>query len=1285
MFDHFQSFIILTIMQKTRLLLTILILIIVSNIRSQTITSTTTGGNWEDASTWVGGVVPNQGNDVIINGTVSVTSSNSVCKNITINSGKFLQNGGGLGWVWLRVFGNITNNGTLRNNPVANTFVIDLRGDIVNNGTWILSETHIATKQVQHISQSAGTVFEGKFYLTDWNGAVDTNGKLIASSGLTFNNSFDLRWFYIDMNGNSLTLKAQGGLFWGTIRNASDIYLRDSSYFFNTIVEGTTTTLHGIARIDGNVHFYANIINADTMQHTGGLGWVTPVFYGNLTNNGLIRNNPVNNWGINLDIRGDIHNNGIWRPGATYIATKKLQHISQTTGKIFENQFTITDGNGYVDTNGSLIATSPLTFSHELYMNWRYIDMDSFPVTMTAAGHLSWGTIKNASDIYFRDSSYFYNTIAEGKTIHLHGIIRIDGNVTFNGDVIVHDTMQHTGGLGWVTPTFNGSVTNNGLIRNNPINNWGLNLRIHKNIANNGLWNAQGVILDGISRRNVDLRGAITGVTVEGKKVIFEGVNYVPTLAMTSAAICYVASEGTLLVLDGTTNYGWNGVGNLGKIIIPQKTVTGTTKYAFYSGHVYFHNGATLPDSVVVESYGTQTPKNFGNSVSRWWRIRTVPNAPIPQLQYLDLYYAQTDVNGIPEKDFRLYRSIDNGTNWTQIEDAKIIYHDTSGNYMRIEDVPCSGDYLLAAGGTTPTPARPNIRVSVIGNPELRVLAPNRQVVNMYNNSDAPSGDFFITLEVNEGLRILKTEDEMDGFTRTYSVNDILEDSADQYASFYIRSLGPREERDFTVYATSKTPSYIKSNDQKPQLFWFIGIAAVYVVGAYATDYVTDKMVQGCFDLWAPQGGATEEQKKLAAQTISEAAKEHAKKAAISTGKQLAEDGAGKILEHSVLGKLIWPVKMSVNILSCFENTMKGLQCYLGQKPIKDVFTHVECNGSQKQVTIITSRDPNHKSGPTGYGQDGFIASTQRMEYMIECENAPDAAAAAYQIVIIDSLAPEFDESSVVFGRMSHKFTPSRNGRFLKWEITGIDLPPNKVPTEGEAWVTYSVMPKAGLPTGTKLGNRASITFDVNPPIITNTHVNTLDYAPPSTTMQALPSKTNDTVVTVRWTSNDGLNGSGYESATLYMAKDDGEYVAVCNQNGDSAQIILEYNHTYSFFALAKDNVGNLEMNRPIPVNIRASSGVQAMTNNENFWLRDVYPNPVRDVLYIDYSLARSGQTTVIVIDELGRIVSTLLSEFRSEDVYTTEFNTSQLRTGTYYIRLDQGGAVSTKKFVVVK
>jgi hypothetical protein len=1258
-----------------------LILSILTGISyGQTITSTTTGGNWEDAATWIGNTVPTAANDVVINGPVSVTVSTSACKNLTINAGAVLQNGGSLGWVTLVVNGNLVNNGTMRNNPSAYEFWIDLRGDIHNNGSWKHSRTYIARKQIQHISQTTGKVFENDFTLADHDGYKDTNGQLIATSPLTFSHRFDLQWLQINMNGYALTMTKEAHLRWGTVRNASDVYFQDSSFLVDITYVGSVN-LHGVARIDGNVAFMNDVTVMDTMQHRGGLGWVTPVVYGKFTNNGLLRDNPVNGWDIRLDLRGDIHNNGIWRPNATYIALKNDQHISQSPGKVFENDFALRDGNGYKDTTGKLIATSPLTFANQFDLNWLAIDMNDNPLTLKSEGYFRWGTILNVPDLYFQDSALLID-LYFANDIRLHGVARIDGNVNFLGSVVVLDTIQHRGGLGWVTMRVDGNFTNEGVARNNPLNNWGLWFRISGDIRNNGTMTNAGIELDGTNRRNIYMPNASMRVSVIGKKVILTGDNIVPSLEMSSQAICIVASEATLTIMDGTSEFGWNGVSNLGRIIIPRKPAVGTASYKFYSGTYALKNPSVVPDSINIETYSSQTTKNFGNAVIGWWRVNIVPPTfGQPECSSLRFYYADANLNGNNEDSLTVWRSADGGKSWTQIPEEQFNYKSRDYNYIELKDITLGGDYVIAARGTAMVPARPNVRVNLIGSSEMRVLAPNRFVVNMYNSSDAPSGDFVIGIEGGDRVRFLSTEDELDGFKRKYSENDLVTDSNSRYFTMLVSSMAPHEERDFTLYATLTAPNGTLDNGQKPQVLWFLGVAAVYVAGAYISDYITDKMVQGCFELWAPQN-ATEAQKQIIKEELSTTIKQQAKKAAVSTGKQLVEDGAKHLLKKKGLENLVWPVKMGANMLACLENSIKGMQCYLGLKMIKDVFTHVDCNGQQREVRPAVSKDPNHKSGPAGYGPQGYIASAQRMEYMIECENDPDAASPAYKIVITDSLADEFDESTVVFGRMSHSFTATRSGKKLTWEITGIDLPPNKKPTEGEAWVTYSVMPKQNLPSGTTLGNNASIVFDVNAPIITNTYVNTLDFIPPVSTMKSLPSRSQDTVITVRWQSDD-QGGSGYESATLYVAVDDGEYQSAGVQDGDSIIFGVNLEHTYSFFVMAKDNAGNLEKIRPVPVSIRITNGVKEDNSTKNIWLREPYPNPAAGIVHIDFSLDRPSEALIEIIDILGNVREVALRGFRPEGVSSVQLDASQLPAGTYYIRMTTSGVVRTKKLVI--
>jgi hypothetical protein len=91
-----------------------------------------------------------------------------------------------------------------------------------------------------------------------------------------------------------------------------------------------------------------------------------------------------------------------------------------------------------------------------------------------------------------------------------------------------------------------------------------------------------------------------------------------------------------------------------------------------------------------------------------------------------------------------------------------------------------------------------------------------------------------------------------------------------------------------------------------------------------------------------------------------------------------------------------------------------------------------------------------------------------------------------------------------LFINIDVKLDPS--SRLLTWTFTSIDpqtgLSPidatvGFLPPGAEGTVFFTMLPKKSLPTGTELSDQAAIVFDVNPPMSTNTWVNTLDVDSP--------------------------------------------------------------------------------------------------------------------------------------------------------------------------------------------
>lgn len=149
-----------------------------------------------------------------------------------------------------------------------------------------------------------------------------------------------------------------------------------------------------------------------------------------------------------------------------------------------------------------------------------------------------------------------------------------------------------------------------------------------------------------------------------------------------------------------------------------------------------------------------------------------------------------------------------------------------------------------------------------------------------------------------------------------------------------------------------------------------------------------------------------------------------------------------------------------------------------------------ENNFSVVNTTIVGSYDPNDKAeSNNGKVLHDFFTQNDYLNYTIRFENT--GTANAFTVKVTDVLEGKLDETSIRMIGASHEYTLERIGSELTWTFNNIQLPPSIINTQtGHGYIAFKVKPKPGYLVGDVIENTASIYFDFNPAIITNT-VNT--------------------------------------------------------------------------------------------------------------------------------------------------------------------------------------------------
>ena len=151
--------------------------------------------------------------------------------------------------------------------------------------------------------------------------------------------------------------------------------------------------------------------------------------------------------------------------------------------------------------------------------------------------------------------------------------------------------------------------------------------------------------------------------------------------------------------------------------------------------------------------------------------------------------------------------------------------------------------------------------------------------------------------------------------------------------------------------------------------------------------------------------------------------------------------------------------------------------------------------------TVSNSFDPNEKEvspvGSLAYPYNDWLT------YTIHFQNT--GTAAAQHIQVLDTLDADLDAST--FQLLSYSHTPmvQITGSNVAFNFVNINLPDSTTNLAGSmGYVIYRVMPMANLLVGTAIENTASIYFDFNTPVVTNTVSNIICNPTTSTTTSTI-------------------------------------------------------------------------------------------------------------------------------------------------------------------------------------
>ncbi len=80
-----------------------------------------------------------------------------------------------------------------------------------------------------------------------------------------------------------------------------------------------------------------------------------------------------------------------------------------------------------------------------------------------------------------------------------------------------------------------------------------------------------------------------------------------------------------------------------------------------------------------------------------------------------------------------------------------------------------------------------------------------------------------------------------------------------------------------------------------------------------------------------------------------------------------------------------------------------------------------------------------------------------------------------------------------------------------------------------------------------------------------------------------------------------------------------------------------------------------------------------------------IIPNPFNPTTNIRFDVLESNYVTLKIYDVLGKEIAILINEYKQNGSYLVEFNSADLPSGIYYVKMQTGNFIDLKKMLILK